>query len=251
MHLRYRFVLPLVAICLALAVAPALAAKSVPTLTPTQPSGPAHQVGTIQTTPTCQAGVLPPAVGAFGYILPPNDAYYTLILPNSACGPCPGGAYLLTAAHVQLYWTEACQVVLNLSIVGATEQYPGCLGPNPFDIKCLPTTYTLNDAGSLNACNDYVLPLPAACCVNGPVFLAIEFNQSSCPPNRPAFCYPGSCTNCTQYNIYPGSPPQGDDLCQVLSPFGIYGVIMYVDATCCVPVPTLPGSWGKMKTLYR
>jgi hypothetical protein len=139
-------------------------------------------------------------------------------------------------------------VQLNVAIVGANELFPGCLAPNPFDIKCPPTTYTLNDGGNLNTCVDYNMPLPQNCCINGPVFLAIEFNQSSCPPNRPAFCYPPSCTNCHQYNIYPGG---NDDLCAVLSPFQIFGVVMYVDATCCDAVPTLPGSWGKVKTLYR
>ena len=181
---------------------------------------------------------------------PPQDAYYTLLVPNN-CPTCPGAGYNLTEAHVQLFFTEPCQISVNVAIVGAVEISPGCRAPNPFDIKCPPTTYVLNDGGTLNACIDFSLPLPAACRINGPAFLLIEFNNSDCPSFRPAFCGPASCYNCTHYNIYPGSPPGRDDLCVVLTPFGLSGVIMYVDANCCQPTPTLPGSWGLVKTLYR
>ncbi|MEK7824401.1 MAG: hypothetical protein AAB290_05100 [Candidatus Eisenbacteria bacterium] len=128
---------------------------------------------------------------------------------------------------------------MNVAIVGAEEIYPARRAPNPFDIKCPSTTYVLNDCGTLSAC------------INGPAFLLIEFNNSDCPSFRPAFRGPASCNNCTQYNIYPGSAPGGEDLCVVLTPFGVSGVIMYVDANCCQPTPTLPESWGLVKTLYR
>jgi hypothetical protein len=62
---------------------------------------------------------------------------------------------------------------------------------------------------------------------------------------------PPACNLCTQYNFYPGVGAPGDDLCAALSGFGVTGNIMYVDATCCSPTSTTPGSWGMLKTLYR
>lgn len=74
---------------------------------------------------------------------------------------------------------------------------PGTLSarraPNPFDIKCPPTAYVLNDGGTLNACIDCSLPLSAACRINGPAFLLIEFNNSDCPSFRPSAMVSVSC----------------------------------------------------------
>ena len=67
---------------------------------------------------------------------------------------------------------------------------------------------------------------------------------------------PSSCTNCKQYNTYPGSPFFGDDLCATLSGFGIFGIVMFADTDCgtalnCGAVPALPHTWGTVKMLYR
>ena len=134
MQLRYRSVLSLVAVCLALAVAPAFAAKPEPTpLAP--PTGPSVQIqlGSITSTLTpCDLGVLPPSANAYGYILPPDDGYYTLINPGTNCPACHQNGRLLTTAHMQLYFTEPCEIPVTISVVPAVEVTPGCLGPNPF-----------------------------------------------------------------------------------------------------------------------
>jgi hypothetical protein len=248
MHLRYRILLPLLALCTALAV-PAFAAKPAPIQTATPDNTPVSVrmgEGTINA-PACQLGVLPPAANAFGYILPPDDEYYTWLGSCAACG----GGYLATAAHVQLFFTENCQAPVFVGIVGADLSDPNCPRPNPFDVICPEVGYVLSNGGVLNDCLDFSLPLDCAgVCINRPAFVKFRFEQGSCPQARPAFCGPPSCQNCRQYNIYPGAPPGGDDLCAVLSPFSLYGVIMYVDADCC-PTPTMPGSWGHLKTLYR
>src|SRR5436309_15209898 len=100
-HLRYRIARSLAVICcLAFVVAPALAAKPVPTdvkqFTLQLPAAPAA---------TCQLGVLGPPFNAFGYVLPPDDAYYTLLDPASdACAArSPLGLVRATLGHISLF----------------------------------------------------------------------------------------------------------------------------------------------------
>ncbi|HKQ57483.1 MAG TPA: hypothetical protein VJY35_06415 [Candidatus Eisenbacteria bacterium] len=250
MHLRYRLVLPLVAICcLAFAVAPALAAKTAPTVVQQNPT--LHPANA--TNAACSMGVLPPPGTAFGYILPPDDIYYTLLDPAN-CGACHENGRLLTTAHVLLYFTEPCQIPVSVSITPAFDNEPdGCFTPNPFAPPlCAPVQYVVNDGGVLNQCVQYDLPITSACCVNGKAFLTLEFDQGTCGSGRPAFCATGAgaCVNCVQYNFYPGATFPGDDICAVIG--SQVGVInMWADSDCCDPTPTLPGSWGLLKTLYR
>lgn len=255
MHLRYRSVLSLVAICTALAVAPAFAAKPAPIAMPT----PTGSVGHITYGPNsttafpCKLGIDGPAANAFGYVFPPDDEYFTLLNP-ATCDPCPGAAYRANAAHVWLYYTASCQIPVTISLVPAhPTASPGCFQPNPFDPPlCAPVQYLLSDGGNLNACLDYTLPLGQDCCFQGPVFLKIVFDQGTCPNFRPAFCGPGGpCVNCQQWNYYPGTSAPGDELCSLLGAQGYTGFIMNADVSCCQVVPTLPGSWGKIKTIYR
>lgn len=251
MQLRYRSVLPLVVVCLALAIAPAFAAKPHPTPVGT-PSGVTNSVllgPSGSSGPSCELGVPPPVAIAFGYILPPDDEYYQLIDP-SQCAGC-GGAGAIRMAHVALYFTSPCEIPVTVSVKPAISLATGCLAPNLFaDPICPPIEFLVNDAGYLNTCVDYQFPLPE-CCIGQPVFLEFRFDQGTCPNARPAFCGPDACNNCTQYNYYPGAGFPGDDLCAVLSPFRVYGINMWADVTCCGKTPTLQGSWGQLKTLYR
>jgi hypothetical protein len=243
MHLRRRFVLPLVAICLALAVAPALAAKPVPSLIPSPAGTPVdHQIGNVTSIPTtCQLGVVGPSIGSFGYVDPPDDVYYTLLNPAN-CPTCPGDKYRLTTAHLLLYFTEPCNIQVTVSVVPAVESSPGCFAPNrvPPPI-CPPTTYLVDDGGALEQNLDVQFAMPADCCISGPAFLVFEFDEGTCAEGRPRFLTPASCNNCTQYNVYP-LKPSGDDLCAVLSP-NLHGPIMYADAECC-PVNQPPDCSG-------
>jgi len=252
MQLRYRNVLPLVAVCLALSIAPAFAAKPDPTTLapPVGPSG-SIEIGSVNSTTVCNMGIVGPAANVYGYILPPDDAYYTLLLPNQ-CPTCPNNAYLLTAAHMELYFTEPCEIPVSVTVIPGAEMTPGCWAPNPFAPPiCAVASYVINDGGTLNTCVDYSLPMAPGCCIDQPAFLCIEFDQGTCANSRPAFCGPAACNLCTQYNFYPGAGFPGDDLCAVLAGFGLTGNIMYVDAACCTPTATAPGSWGMLKTLYR
>lgn len=250
MQLRYRSVLPLVAMCLALAIAPAFAEKSPTSVGPASTSQQSIKYGEITGGTLCQLGIVPPAALQFGYILPPDDAYFTLMNPAN-CGSCPGNSYRATAAHVLHSFTAPCEIPVTVGLVAANENAPGCFSPNPFAPLCTPTTYTINDGGVTTPCVDYELALDPSCCFTGPVFLMIEYDGGTCPSGRPAFCGPASCSNCTQYNYYPGATFPGDDLCVVLTPFGVFGINMWADIECCPATPTTPDSWGKLKTMYR
>jgi hypothetical protein len=256
MELRHRLVPPLVGIALGFALGPAFAAKPTPAPSAVPPGGApvGRQLGpTTRTSPACQMGVTPPSVLTFDYLQPPQDAFYTLLVPG-ACPVCPAPSaplFTMSTAHVQLSFTESCQISVDVAIVGALELSPGCLAPNPLDIRCPPTTYILNDGGVLDDCVDFSMPLPPGCCLEGPTFLSFEFNATDCPALRPAFCGPATCQNCTQYNDHPGGPPGGEDLCAILGGSGIHGVVMYVDAFFCCADPAMPGTWGLVKTLYR
>lgn len=253
MHLRYRSVLPLVAICTALAVSTAFAAKQAPTTLSIQPKA---ATVTTQSALPCQLGVFAPATTAFGYILPPDDGYYTLLDP-STCTECPAGSPLrLLTAHVEHYFVPGelpCDIPVKVSIVRAVDPGDGCLVPNPFDQVCPEVCYVIGYPGIDDACVDFSFPLPANCCIDGPVFLEFEYastecNQGNgtCPSGRPAFCgqNPEITGPCHQYNIFPGG---NDDLTLAIG----RNVNMWAAADCCISTPTLPGSWGKVKTLYR
>jgi hypothetical protein len=251
MQLLHRSVFPLVAICLGLAAGTASAGKPAPTrMTPPSGNTPIEHQG------PCQLGVLPPATNIYTYVLPPDDIYYTLVEPEN-CPACLTPS--LTTAQMQVSFAMDCEIVVSVSVVGAVELSPGCLGPNPADVLCTPMTYNIDSGGVLNECFNRALPLAADCCIHEPAFLAIEFDEGTCKPGQPAFCGPDSCEDCTQYNIFPaGPPPPGDDLCVVLDPFDLTGNIMYADADCCdttgIELPeisTLPASWGLLKALYR
>jgi hypothetical protein len=250
---RVRAVLPLVAAGLVLAAIPALAAKPQPTSigTVTAPVDGVRPGAVSGSQPVCQMGVTGPAVNAYGYILAPDDGYYTLLNPGS-CPTCPQDGFRIMTAHAALYFTGACEIPVTVSVVPAVEASPGCLAPNPTAPPiCPPVQYIVSDEGQLNQCVDYALAMPPGCCIDGPAFLVIEFDAGTCGAGRPAFCGPAACALCTQYNFYPGVLAPGDDLCAVLTPFALTGNIMYAEAECCSVTPVRPGSWGTIKVIYR
>jgi hypothetical protein len=156
---------------------------------------------------------------------------------------------------VLLYFTSPCQIPVTVSITPAyDDDGDGCFVPNPFAPPlCAPTSFVINDSGMLNQCVQYDFPIASACCVSGKVFLNITFDQGTCPVSRPIFCGPtggAGCTTCRQYNFFPGAEAPGEDMCLVLGP-NQGGVDMWVDSECCHITPTVPGSWGTLKTIYR
>jgi hypothetical protein len=248
MRLRYQLVLPLVAFCLALVIAPAFAAKPAVTA-PSAPSG--EVVRSAAPAPTCQLGQPDVAqyYGAINFFFPPDDAYYTLIDP--AASNCPTCAFGLkvTDAHWVLFWPDpACSMPVEVSIVGAISVgEPPCYIPDPSNVICPPISYSLvGPGGSQFVQADF--PIPCGC-ITGKAFLCINMKDfGTCGPTVPSPVIDATPDNCVTWNIYPGSGGPQD----ILS-YGFGGNFsMWVDADCCPDqTQALPGTWGKLKTLYR
>ncbi|MFN8586337.1 MAG: hypothetical protein U0704_00940 [Candidatus Eisenbacteria bacterium] len=203
--------------------------------------------GTQSVSAACQLGVTGPASWLINYLLPPNDAYYTLIDP-STCASCPGGSVIPTAAHMALSFAYTCPVGAVIGVYGASGS-AGCYTPNLANVLVAPTSYTVTPAAA--GVYDLSFTLPPATCINGPAFLKIEFmtlgSNCSSSARRPRLVTTDTCNPCESWNYYPGG---ADDLCDPLVGFP-GNPMMWVDADCCAVVPTLPKSWGSLKLQYR
>jgi hypothetical protein len=256
MKLRYRFVLPLTALCLGLAVGPALAAKPSPVATARPAGMPTHMVGLATTTsPTCTLGQ-PDAALLYGpFFLPPDDRYYTFIDP-ATCG-CPFGV-LLSEAHWKLFWPQTCQIPVEITLVGAVETNPGsgCYIPNDSDQLGTPIAATLTGTvAGTEIDHSFSVGWP---CLTKKAFISFRMiNNGDCPTDvgtgaleSPRAESDNTPDNCVSYNSFPGSPGPLD---MVDPSFGFLGnITMWVVGSCCPEdTPTLPGTWGRVKTLYR
>lgn len=247
MSLRYRTLLPLAVVCLALVVAPAIAAeKSAPTI---HTLGNAPVPDATANSTDCNMGQYQgPIAFSIQFIFPPNDEYHTLLDPAGCCAG--GGATALTNAHAILNWPSVCQLPVNVSILGATGP-ENCLVPDPNNVICPPTFYILDGSGGGAIQHDF--PLPGGCCIQGPAFLKIDFLSSgNCTEtgsglDAPRLITDNTMDNCVSYNYYPGNP--------TFVPLESYGFpgnpIMWADGHCCGATPTIPSTWGSVKSLYR
>ena len=243
MQLRRPGIHALIAIQLILA-APAVADKAAPVVWPAP--APAGTAVDGITGGACASGIHAAWEVIFGYVEPPDDAYYTLITP-AACEGCPTGQRTLTTAHALLYCNSACQIPLQVSIVPAIALGNGCLAPDAFATPITePVSYMIG-MQTMNRCVDYAFALPPGACLDGPAFLRLEFDDGTCPNYLPGFCGTESCAACTQYNVYPGIAAPGRDLCDAAGK----GAIMNVEMTCCAATTIAPGTWGRVKSLYR
>jgi hypothetical protein len=227
--------------------APALAAKPAPAVweLPAGPTGGAP--GGAVTSGACVSGITGSPSIVFAYVEPPDDAYYTLITP-APCAGCATGARMLTTAHALLYFTTSCQVPVQVSIVPAQDLGEGCVAPDLVAAPICETVTYMVGAVTLNQCVDYAFPLPPGACLDGPAFLRLEFDEGSCPNYLPGFCGLSTCSACTQYNVYPGvAGDHGRDLCSEVGK----AAMMSVESTCCAATPIAPGTWGRLKSLYR
>lgn len=260
MQLRYRNVLPLVAICLSIAVAPALASRPAPTPVSVPGGVLPAPTGTTGTNATCSLGQTF-ANAAYIWFFPSDDYYYTLFDP-ATCG-CASGKVRNYVAHWALFWPQGCMIHAQVWILPAQQTAPGCYVPvtgvagTPPD----PTAGLCNSAvvlldGTPGGLIDHAVPLPATCnCLNGgPFFVLFKLIDSpGCPVrpdgalDSPAIVVDATPDLCTSYNSFLGGAPQ-----DMVAAFTFPGnTTMWVDVDCCDVVPTLPGSWGKIKTIYR
>jgi hypothetical protein len=176
---------------------------------------------------TCVLGETHPGVYSVNYLLPPDDAYYTL-LRRSACTACPGAAgVFLGTAHVLLHFPTVCTQPVAVSIVGAVGD--SCPVPNPGVIYCPPAVYDLTPPAT--GIYDFQLPLFAGCGIRGTAFLCINFIESgdgcSTVSTVPRLVTTDSCRACRSYNIYRGGD---DELCALAFPGN---PVMSVDVADC------------------
>ena len=186
MHPRRHGVVAFMSAILALAATPSLATKPEPVPLPPPAGSPAGSSQAVAGE-ACNLGVTGPATIAFAYVLPPDDTYYTLISPD-ACTGCPAMRMLRTA-NLLLYFNATCEIPVTVSIVPAVDVGDGCLAPDlGAPPLCDPQTYVIS-SNALNQCVNYALPM-APCCIDGPAFLRVEFDQGTCANYRPGFCGP-------------------------------------------------------------
>ena len=203
--------------------------------------------GPIQPNGPCVLGQNGPPAFNVNYLLPPNDAYYTLLDPVNCS--CPNGQIALQMAHVALQFPVACTQQVSVAIVPAIIDANGCASPDPNTKICAPLLYNLSPP----AAGAYLfnLPLPANCCVTSKVFLEINFVTAgvgcSSSTTRPRLITDNTCEPCTSWNIYPGGGP--DDLCVDIGFPG--NPMMYVDGDCCATTDAHSKTWGQLKSLYR
>ncbi len=202
-------------------------------------------MGTESTSATCELGVTGPAAWLINYLLPPNDAYYTLFNSND-CASCGGAGVIPTTAHLALSFGYVCPVTVVVGVYGAFDN-AGCYEPDVSTVLVPPTSYTVTPGAA--GVYDLSFALPPAACISGPAYLKVEFMSvgATCASSTklPRLVTTDGCAPCVSWNIYPGG---GDELCTVGFPGN---PMMWVDADCCAVVPTLPKSWGSLKVQYR
>lgn len=205
------------------------------------------KVGPQRATSACQLGVNGPAAYVVNYLLPPEDAYFTMLDPAS-CPTCNGAGIIPTTAHVALSFAYVCSIPVTVGVYGASGS-PGCYTPDLGNVLVAPTTYTV--APGVTGVYDFSFALPPGACISGAAFLKIEFQSPSAgcalSSRFPRLVTTDTPIPCTSWNIYPGGGP--DDL---IVDIGLPGnPMMWVDGDCCSVVPTLPKSWGGLKLSYR
>lgn len=253
MHLHCRIALPFIALSLALAMSPALAASRRSPVPGRALPAPKSITGTNSACSLGQTGF----TSAYQFFFPSNDYYYTFFDP-AACACNLPKSYV---AHWMLYWLVPCQFHVQVWVVPAVDAGGGCYVPGVGAVPPDPTTALCSSSvvlldGSAGGVIDHSVPLPAGCdCLQGPFFVVFKIIDSpGCPIDAetgtlssPGLVHDDTPDPCISYNSYAGSAGTED----LVTKWGFHGnTTMWVDADCCA-TPTLPGTWGKVKTLYR
>lgn len=243
MPLRYRLCCLAALLCLTLSSTVSIASRPGPTVTPVldQAIEKLH-FGPTSPQATCVIGEKGAPAFSVNYLLPPSDAYYTLLKIND-CPGCSGNILQLNTAHFILSFPAACTIPVSVAIV-QSDGNSACPSPIPNAKICPPLAYnvTVPAAGTY----DIALPLAGGCCVGQDVFLEVNFLQNGTCTTLPRLITTGVCNPCESYNVYPGG---FDELC---TDIGFPGnPIMNVETVCCLATQGRLGTWGALKLLYR
>lgn len=243
---RYRSTVLLAAAALALTASAAFAGKPALDKTESVAGKPVTLSGPQIINSTCTIGVTgAPSAAIPGYILPPNDRYFTLVR-SADCATCSGpGGVEAQIANVTLNFPVACAVPVEISIVGATGT-PSCRAVDATSVIMPPVPANL--VAPAPGLYTFSIPLPPGICINGDAFLGVNFvadGACATPATRPQLVTRAAGALCTSYNIYPGGGP--DDLVAIGFPGN---PLMNLEVVCCSAVPNEHRSWGQLKIRY-
>lgn len=168
-----------------------------------------------------------------------------------ACEACPfPQALAMESVAFRVRWLGRCDAQVELTIIGATGPN-GCPQPDTTNVLCGPTLHPIS-SDAFAGLKTHTLPILGACCISQDAFVRIRFVSLLCDDvevddlalNSTA----APCANCEQYFGTTGFFAGLNDWC---TSFDNTSLWTRYTANCCAPVPTVPRSWGQVKTLYR
>jgi len=160
---------------------------------------------------------------------------------------------MLNSVSFRVRWVAVpCNVTIEITVVESS----GGTCPTPLAdrVICGPITHSILGTTGRTI---YTLPMPTPCCLSRDAFVLakfIGFDQCTSPihGSQPVLYFASNnpCASCTQYATHANLTPTLSDWC------GMYGpnspnLWIRVDADCCDTTPTLPSTWGRLKTHYQ
>lgn len=206
----------------------------------------------------CELGGLQQPFDEIDLFLIPNDQYYTLLDP-ATCNECGAtGTMTVDRIHVAINFRTACTQPILISILESDAN--GCPRPDLNKVLMAPTQFDLTGPGP--GVTMFELNLANPVCLRGKAFLGLTVNQygATCAEegvNTPTLVYGDTveCAPCRAYNYYPDpDAPNGmfiDAFCNGPNDLTPGLPIHYVSGSCCKLMPTLPATWGQVRSRYR
>jgi hypothetical protein len=170
-----------------------------------------------------------------------------------ACEACPfPQALAMESVAFRVRWLGKCTAQVELTIIGATGP-AACPQPDTTNVLCGPTLHPI-ESDAFAGLKTHTLPILGSCCISQDAFVRIRFVNLLCDDAQVTeFAVNGTttpCSNCEQYFGTTAFFGGLSDWCAALNG-GVNSVWTRYTANCCAPVPTVPRSWGQVKTLYR
>lgn len=170
-----------------------------------------------------------------------------------ACEACPfPQALAMESVAFRVGWIGKCTAQVELTIIGATGP-AACPQPDTTNVLCGPRLHPI-ESDVFPGQKTHTLPILGSCCISQDAFVRVRFVSLLCDEPEvddlalTAAALP--CSNCEQYF---GTTQFFVGLTDWCAFSGSPDVALWTryTANCCAPVPTIPRSWGQVKTLYR
>jgi hypothetical protein len=175
-----------------------------------------------------------------------KEVFSLIRVADCATYPAPQ-TLTLHSISFRVHWLSGCEREVDVSIVESTGGT--CPMPDTTLVLCEPRIHTITSPNPQGG-RIHTLPLGDGCCIDKDTFVRIRFRD-------PLICggtanlismTNASCTLCRQYYVAPAGVTTITDWCA--SGVGRSAWIS-VEADCCESTGALPGSWGRLKSLYR